>query len=116
MGNGSYPLSVLAMRVISTVGIVSKPKITRAPEIVQGLIDWLASHGIEYLCDEQTAAYAGLGTAHVRDDIATKIDLMIVLGGDGTLLSAARSMRGRDIPIFAVNLGLLGFLTSIKLS
>ena len=103
------------MRSISTVGIVSKPKITEAPAIVTGLIQWLSKNGTGVLCDQQTAAYAGLDASHGREEIANRIDLMIVLGGDGTLLSAARSMGGRDIPIFAVNLGHLGFLTSIKL-
>jgi NAD+ kinase len=103
------------MRSISTVGIISKPNITEAPKIVRSLIQWLDGRGVEYRCDEQTAAYAGFGTAFPREDVADGIDLMIVLGGDGTLLSAARVIAGRDIPLLAVNLGHLGFLTAITL-
>jgi NAD+ kinase len=103
------------MRPISTVGIISKPKIAEAPKIVRSLVRWLDERNVQYRCDEQTAAYAGFGTAFPREEVADGIDLMIVLGGDGTLLSAARVIAGRDIPLLAVNLGHLGFLTAITL-
>ena len=98
---------------ISTVAIISKPKIAKAPEIVSGLLSWLDERGIRYRCDEQTAAYAGQHGFYSREELPTDADLVIVLGGDGTLLSAARIIAGRDIPLLAVNLGHLGFLTSI---
>ena len=101
------------MRKVSTVAIVSKPKIAKAAEIVCGLITWLDEHRIRYRCDEQTAMYAGLTEFFPREELPDGTELMIVLGGDGTLLSAARVIANRDIPLFAVNLGHLGFLTSI---
>src|SRR5947209_4308340 len=104
------------MRPITTVGIISKPKITEAPDIVCGLIDWLDERGVRYRCDEQTAIYADLTKWYSREELPEGIDLMIVLGGDGTLLSAARVVAGRDIPLFAVNLGHLGFLTAITVT
>ncbi len=103
------------MRTISIVGIISKPKIAHAPELVSGLLEWLSERGIRYRCDQQTAEYAGSATFFSREELPEGIDLLIVLGGDGTLLSAARIIGGRDIPLFAVNLGHLGFLTSIQL-
>jgi NAD+ kinase len=102
------------MQTINTVGIISKPKIARAPEIVAGLLAWLAARGVRYRCDQLTAEYAGIGEFFSRDELHTGIDMLIVLGGDGTLLSAARAVAGHDVPIFAVNLGHLGFLTSIR--
>ncbi|MDQ2832489.1 MAG: NAD(+)/NADH kinase [Acidobacteriota bacterium] len=100
------------MRLIQTVGIISKPKITRAAEIVCGLLQWLEARNITYRCDAQTAGYAGLQEYFQREELPDGCDLIIVLGGDGTLLSAARVVAGRDVPLFAVNLGHLGFLTA----
>jgi NAD+ kinase len=102
------------MQKITTVGIISKPKISHAAEIVCGLLKWLDERGIRYRCDEQTAEYAGIDQFYSREDLPDGADLIIVLGGDGTLLSAARFLAGREIPLFAVNLGHLGFLTSIQ--
>jgi NAD+ kinase len=102
------------MNKITTVGIISKPKIAHAAEIVSGLLMWLEARGVECRCDEQTAQYAGIIEFYSREQLPEGADLIIVLGGDGTLLSAARVLAGRDIPLFAVNLGHLGFLTSIQ--
>jgi NAD+ kinase len=101
------------MLEINTVGIISKPNIAQAAEIVCDLIAWLDERGISYRYDEQTATYARLPNFVAREVLPEGTDLIIVLGGDGTLLSAARVVDGRDIPLFAVNLGHLGFLTSI---
>jgi NAD+ kinase len=101
------------MRRINTVGIISKPHIPRVAEIVCDLIAWLEERGIKYRYDEQTATYARLSNFVSREQLPDGADLIIVLGGDGTLLSAARVVAGKNVPLFAVNLGHLGFLTSI---
>ena len=101
------------MQQINTVGIISKPKIAQAGEIVCGLLRWLDERQIAYRCDKQTAEYGGIATYFSREELPDGCDLIIVLGGDGTLLSAARVIAGQDIPLFAVNLGHLGFLTAI---
>jgi len=82
--------------------------------VVPELIAWLEARSIKVRMDPETAAYAGRGKGCDRDFVAEGAQLLIVLGGDGTLLSAARASGGRDIPLFAVNLGNLGFLTAIK--
>jgi NAD+ kinase len=100
---------------IKTVGIFSKPDVPAASELVPKLIAWLAARGIRTRCDEETAMYAGGGEAYPRPEVPEGCDLVIVLGGDGTLLSAARAISGREIPLFPVNLGGLGFLTAITI-
>src|SRR5690349_6433943 len=101
------------MPTIKTAGIISKPNSQAAADIVPKLIEWLAAHSIAARIDEQSAAYAG-GTAGLpREQVCDGCDLMIVLGGDGTLLSAARAIGRREVTLFPVNVGGLGFLTAI---
>lgn len=98
---------------IETVGIISKPRIDHAAPLVGGIVEWLAERGIKVRLDEESARYAGRAKSLPRDDVPRDVQLIVVLGGDGTLLSAARAIGGRDIPIFAINFGGLGFLTAI---
>ncbi len=101
------------MATIETVGIISKPRIEHAAPLVSGIVEWLGKRGIKVRLDEESAKYAGVAEFLLREDVQRDVQLVIVLGGDGTLLSAARAIGGRDIPLFAVNLGGLGFLTAI---
>lgn len=100
---------------IRTVAIISKPNVTRAETLVPELLHWLNERGLKHRCDRETANYSGCRNWYEHGELLDGADLLIVLGGDGTLLSAARAVGGRDIPLFAVNLGHLGFLTAIKL-
>ncbi len=101
---------------VRTVGIFSKPNSPPAMELVPELLRWLAERGIETRLDIETAGYAGTRPGGLeRADVPKGCDLAIVLGGDGTLLSAARAVGNRAIPLLAVNLGGLGFLTSIPM-
>lgn len=100
------------MHAIKTVGIVSKPNVQQAHDVVPSLLAWLRHHGIQARCDNETAYYGGC-EGMPREQVPEGAQLVIVLGGDGTLLSAARAIAARDIPLFAVNLGGLGFLTAI---
>jgi NAD+ kinase len=100
---------------IRTVGIISKPDVAAAAGLVPKLIAWLAQRGLTVRYDEETAGYAGTRDGLPRTEVAADADLVIVLGGDGTLLSAARAIDGREVPLFPVNLGGLGFLTAITM-
>lgn len=105
------------MPIIKTVGLIAKPNSPAAAEVVPKLIAWLKARHLEVRCDEQAAAYAGSACSEgtPRPEVPEGCDLMIVLGGDGTLLSAARAIGRREIPLFPVNLGGLGFLTAISI-
>jgi len=101
------------MQDINTVGILSKPNVESAPEILATLLAWLNERGIAVHLDLVSAHYLKRDDGIERDHVPDGAQLVIVLGGDGTLLSAARAINGRQIPLFAVNLGSLGFLTAI---
>ncbi len=101
------------MPVIETVGIMSKPASGKARKLLPELLAWLDERKIGVRMDEQTAGYKKGLRPSPREEVPEGTQLVIVLGGDGTLLSAARAIGGRDIPLFAVNLGGLGFLTGI---
>lgn len=99
------------MQPIKRVGIIAKPGVEHAPELLAELRAWLEARGLEYRMDEVAAAYLEKPGID-RDAVPDGTQIVVVLGGDGTLLSAARAIGGRDIPLFAVNLGGLGFLTA----
>ena len=102
------------MPPIKTVGVISKPGVPRASDLVPALFAWLEQRKLNVRYDLQTAAYLGNGGGVERAEVPEGCQLVIVLGGDGTLLSAARAIAGRKIPLLAVNLGGLGFLTAIS--
>jgi NAD+ kinase len=103
------------MPAIDTVGIVAKPRSDLAARLVPEVIRWLIDRQVNVRLDPESAEYANRGVGIPRDEVPEGAQMVIVLGGDGTLLSAARAVGGRDIPLFAVNLGGLGFLTSITI-
>lgn len=102
--------------MIRSAGIISKPVQAIAAAVVPELIAWLHERNVEVVTDHETKLCSGATAPSVpRESLAEKIDLLIVLGGDGTLLSGARAMHSRSVPILAVNLGGLGFLSSVTL-
>ncbi len=96
--------------------IVSKPAKPELAEIVPEALRWLNAHGYRVYIDEQTAAYETNEFVVPRSELAGyRPEFVLVLGGDGTLLSAARAIGPAEIPLLAVNLGSLGFLTEVRL-
>lgn len=96
--------------MIQKVGIVSKHQQEGIPPIVTELVQWLDQRRVQIECDQVTAGYLGRTDGFDRESPSKDLDLMIVLGGDGTLLSVARGIGSQETPILAVNLGGLGFM------
>jgi NAD+ kinase len=102
--------------MVRSVGIISRPRRADLQAVAPQLLEWLIQRGLTVHYDDVTAeclSPSSSGTA--RELLPSLSDLLIVLGGDGTLLAAARLMGERKIPILPVNLGGLGFLTSVTL-
>lgn len=93
------------------VGIVANITSPLAAEGVHKLVNWLVDRKIDYLMDAETARVAGLESDNTKIEIAKRADLVVVMGGDGTMISVARLIEGRSTPLLGVNLGSLGFLT-----
>jgi NAD+ kinase len=96
-------------------GIIAKHIDPRAGAIVSDLCDWLTSHGKGVVLDRETASLVPNAKGAVRGNLPEECDFLIVIGGDGTLLSAARVVGTSGKPILGVNLGSLGFMTAITL-
>jgi NAD+ kinase len=101
---------------IKKVGIVSKPKKLEIREIVPPLLKWLRERDIDVCIDGETGTIINNSElCMTRNAMSGAVDLLIVLGGDGTLLAMARALNRKPVPVLAVNLGGLGFLTVITL-
>jgi NAD+ kinase len=98
--------------------IVSKPQKPELELILTELLDWLSAQGFSTVLDLESATYLGRQSEAVERSAMPSHDpaVVISLGGDGTLLSAARAFAHTDTPILGVNLGSLGFLTEIPLA
>jgi len=102
---------------VTRVGVVAKPDAGEGQGVLRGLIEWLNGRGLPVLVDKETASLvADLPVAQAsRNDLPSQVDFIVVLGGDGTLLSVARAVGDLGVPILGVNLGGLGFLTATTL-
>ncbi len=97
------------------VGIVYRSETPAALHEAQRLAQWLATKGIDSYTDHEQPPVSGAKQISRERKELSLLDLVVVLGGDGTYLKAARLLRGHQKPILGVNLGSLGFLTETRL-
>jgi len=96
--------------------IISRPARPEVARTVPELLAWLHAHGYQVIVDPETAKYSNGQEQVLRSQMSSRrLDLVVVLGGDGTLLSAVRATAATDAPLLGVNLGSLGFLTDVPL-
>jgi NAD+ kinase len=101
---------------MKTVVILSKPQKAELAALIPELILWMRAHDLNPVLDPVSGNYTHEAPVAARNEMpALKPELAIVLGGDGTLLAAARALAKSGIPILSVNLGSLGFLTEVRL-
>ena len=104
------------MRDIKNVGFVIKPHAPEVEKALAEIIQYFEQKGIKCHLEVAAAEKLGLDNGVKRDNIPSLVDLVIVLGGDGTLLTIAHLAAKEKIPVLGVNLGSLGFLTEVPLS
>ena len=96
--------------MIQSIGIISKPGRADIPGLARRVVEWADKRGVCVTMDRTSARYLGREDGLPREAVPDRSDLIAVLGGDGTLLSAARAVGVRQTPLLAVNLGGLGFM------
>ena len=107
---------------MSAVGVIARPDLAEAAPALRELVAWLRQRGVKVVLEERTAALAdastgGDWTLAPGRDVAAQVDVVVVLGGDGTLLAASQLISTeRPLPILGVNFGSLGFLTEVTLA
>jgi NAD+ kinase len=108
------PPSSPSKKVAAIISRPSRPEVART---VPELLAWLEARSYQVIVDPETAKYSNGQEEVWRSQMASRpLDLVVVLGGDGTLLSAVRATAAADAPLLGVNLGSLGFLTDVPLS
>jgi NAD+ kinase len=93
---------------LNTVGLIVKPHLVGVEPMITELSDWLVARGCRVIGEE---AARHLLPALSKGDLAEQADLVVVIGGDGTMISAARIIGKRMIPVLGINFGFLGYLT-----
>jgi len=102
--------------IIRKVGVIFKKQDARIQAIAADIVPWLQSRGVEVFLDKTSADQCPASAQFAPpEELVTKVDIVSVFGGDGTLLYAARLIGATGVPILGINLGSLGFLTEVKL-
>ncbi|HET7764157.1 MAG TPA: NAD kinase [Burkholderiales bacterium] len=106
------------MSAFKTIALIGRNDSTGIAKALTTLGEYLRNQGRAVLVETETAATNGVSGFPLADygEIGARADLVVVQGGDGSMLSAARSLAGRDVPMVGVNQGRLGFMTDIAAS
>ncbi len=94
-----------------SIGLIAHTGKPGAAELVRAVMEEFAQVGLPVLLEKETARLAGLASEYSTSDLGRKTDLLVVLGGDGTILNAVGQLGDEIKPIFGINIGSLGFLT-----
>lgn len=97
------------------IGIIGKTNSEDAQRVAGQLASWLHDRGVEVFVDQLLNLASDHFETIPHEDVSSKSDILLALGGDGTFLTAARLAGEFDVPILGINLGRLGFLTEINL-
>jgi NAD+ kinase len=101
-----------------TIGIFANTKKARLLDIIRPFLEWLEEKGIRVLMTGELHGFLSLSSPNVSvvspEAFASQSDLVVAMGGDGTMLSAARMIGAREKPLLGVNLGSLGFLAEVS--
>ncbi len=101
---------------MKSIAIFAKPKLESISKVGSDLIQWLIDRGCDVYLEEMPGLFIERQpTGFLKDTIPSFIELVIVLGGDGTILRVARALKSYDTPLMSVNLGGLGFLTAFTI-
>jgi NAD+ kinase len=100
---------------VKRIGVLAKTDREEARQVVPQLLEWCAARGVTAVLEKETAGLCPDRATSVvlKPELPGHVDLLLVLGGDGTLLSMARLVGDLGVPILGVNLGGLGFLTAL---
>jgi len=100
---------------VKRIGILAKTDREDAGRVIHEILDWCAVRGVSVVLEKETAGLCPDRStpAVLKPELPSQVDLLLVLGGDGTLLSMARLVGDLGVPILGVNLGGLGFLTAL---
>ena len=97
--------------MIKAIAIVANPKSANVERVLLELVDILKRYRVDVLLEKRAAGILHLNWHTSHDEIRNRADVIIVLGGDGTVLSAARLADDREIPLLTIHMGRLGFIT-----
>lgn len=104
------------VKEIKRVGIIIKPHVPGIEKIIKDLVNYFQDKGIEYVLEEAASQKLEKGKGVGREEVPAQVNLVMVLGGNGTLLSIAHLAAQNKVPVLGVNMGSLGFLTEVPLN